>query len=64
MVRNLSNLMRALGVPTHEDHGFRIRHAPHRRPLCTNWQGTNWQGPIAEGARQHSTVPDLEAARR
>jgi hypothetical protein len=59
MVRNLSNLMRALGVPTHEDHGFRIRHAPHRRPLCTNWQG-----PIAEGARQHSTVPDLEAARR
>ncbi|MFK4651010.1 hypothetical protein ABIF97_000944 [Bradyrhizobium japonicum] len=32
--------------------------------LCTNWQGTNWQGPIAEGARQHSTVPDLEAAQR
>ena len=23
MVRNLSNLMRALGVPIHEDHGFR-----------------------------------------
>jgi len=23
MVRNLSNLVRALSVPTHEDHGFR-----------------------------------------
>jgi len=32
MARNLSNLVPAPGVPTHEDHGFRIRHAPHRAP--------------------------------
>jgi hypothetical protein len=32
MVRNLSNVVRAPGVPTHEDHGFRIRRAPPRAP--------------------------------
>jgi hypothetical protein len=32
MMRNLSNLMQAPGVPTHDDHGFRIRHAPPRAP--------------------------------
>jgi hypothetical protein len=32
MARNLSNFVPGAGVPTHEDHGFRIRHAPHRAP--------------------------------
>ncbi len=37
MVRSLSNVVPAPGVPTHDDHGFRIRHAPHSAPpLCTN----------------------------
>ncbi len=34
MVRSLTSCP---GVPTHEDHGFLIRHATHRAPpLCTN----------------------------
>ena len=56
MVRNLSNLVPALDVPTHEDHDFRIRHAPRRAPpLCAG--STPW-------ITQHNFVPDRNATRK
>lgn len=61
MVRNLSKLVRAPGVPTHEDYGFRTRHAPHRAsPLCTDRHKIKTRNARLQISSQATVVRSLQ----